>query len=255
MERNKIKKEEFEQLFENGKTNKEISEKLNVTIDQVKYYIRSKGYHRVDPIEGVSLSENQEQMILGSLLGDLNIRLDTSNRSKNARIYIVHCEAQQGLFLEKVSILDQFMGSYKLYDKTKDKRTGKVYKTFRGNSKAHENFTEIYNLIYINGKKCITKEFLEKIHHPIALAYWFMDDGTNRGTLATNSFSELEITLLLDFLENKFGIIATRQKNSGNEVIYISANSRLKFEELIFPYMVPEMYYKLMYLEKLAKSV
>lgn len=253
--KSKINKEEFEKLFKEGKTSKEISEQLNVTIDQVAYYKKVNGYRKIDELKDVKLNEEQEQMILGSILGDLGVRLDISSGSKNARLAIVHCEAQKSLFLEKVRILDKFMGSYRLCNKLVDKRTNKIYNTFRGESKAHCNFTEIYNLSYVNNKKCITKEFLNRIYHPIALAYWFMDDGTNRGTLATNSFSKLEITLLLEFLNEKFKIIATRQKNLNNEVIHISAASRLRFEELIFPYMVPEMYYKLIYLEQIAKSV
>lgn len=253
MSKNKINAEKFEELFYSGKTNKEISIQLDVTKDQVSYYIKSRGYKR--EVKKKSLTFLQEQMLLGSLLGDLNIRLDTKNRSKNARLYIVHCENQKELFLKKVDLLEDFMGSYKLYNTTKDKRTGKIYPTYRGNSKADEEFTKLYNLTYIDNQKKVTSSFLSKITHPIALAYWFMDDGTNRGTIATNSFSSDEITLLLNFLKERFNIVATRQKNLDSEVIHISSESRLHFEELIFPYIIPEMYYKLIHIEKLAKSV
>ena len=37
--------------------------------------------------------------------------------------------------------------------------------------------------------------------------------------------------------------------------IYIKEHSRKYFEGLIFPYMVPSMYYKLKYLPQLAESV
>lgn len=253
MSKNKILKEEFEPLFYAGKTQKEIAELLNVTIHQVSYFVRSNKYSKNKP--NIVLSEIQSQMLLGSILGDLNIRLDTKNRSKNARLYIVHSEKQKELFFKKVEILGEFMGSYKLYNTVPDKRTNKIYSTYRGNSKAHKEFTKIYKLCYPNDIKKITKELLNEIYHPIALAYWFMDDGTNRGTLATNSFDNEEITLLLDFLKQKFNIIATRQKNLNDEVIHISSKSRFDFEKLIFPYIIPEMYYKLIYINELAKSV
>lgn len=82
--------------------------------------------------------------------------------------------------MEKVKILKEFMGNYKLSIPSLDKRTGKIYETWRGNSKAHPVFTNIYNELYINNVKKLTKSFLDTITHPIALAYWFMDDGTLR---------------------------------------------------------------------------
>lgn len=41
------------------------------------------------------------------------------------------------------------MGSYKLYEAKPDSRTGNVYKTWRGNSKSHKVFTNIYITNYI----------------------------------------------------------------------------------------------------------
>lgn len=247
--------EEITELVNSGLTQVEIAEKLNVTKNQVAYFVsKHKIRKKLFSDKKLSLTEIQEQMIFGSLLGDLYIGV-SSKRSKNARIAIVHSEDQKELFMEKVKILDKFMGSYKLYNTTKDKRTGKIYPTYRGNSKAHPEFTKIHNLVYINGEKQISDKFLNKVNHPIALAYWFMDDGTNRGTLATNSFSEEEITRLINFLKNKFNINSTRQKNQENEVIHISESSRLDFERLIFPYVLPSMYYKLKYIDILELSV
>jgi hypothetical protein len=148
------------------------------------------------------------------------------------------------------------MGNYRLEVSKPDSRTGKVYKSWRGNSKSHPVFTKIYNELYPNNKKVLTQEYLDTIHHPIALAYWFMDDGCKNGVLSTNCFSEQEDELLVSWMKNKWGIECTLQRNKTNFVLYIKSESRLKFEKLIFPYMLPSMYYKLKYLDALqAESV
>lgn len=191
------------------------------------------------------LSELQKQFIYGSLLGDMSIGMN--KRSKNARISLIHCQKQEELFMKKVELLGEFMGNYKLYEGTLDKRTGKKYPTFKGNSKAHEEFTKIYHLFYPEGKKIITKEILDNITHPIALAYWFMDDGNSKGTIATNGFIEQEVDLLVNWLNFFWKIDCSKQKQLNNFVIHIKSDSRKQFEELIKPYMVESMYYKLKY--------
>ena len=89
---------------------------------------------------------------------------------KNAKLCLVHSIKQEELFMKKVEILGKFMGSYKLYSQY-DSRTNKTYQTWRGDSKAHKLFNEIYNLLYPNKIKTITQEYLEKINNPIALAF------------------------------------------------------------------------------------
>lgn len=258
----KIDQDKFEKLWNEGKTDKEIADYFGVKEITIKTY-RTKGENagKFNVIRNFSqtdqeLSEIQKQFIYGSLLGDLNLSNPTKNRSVNSRLALVHSIKQEELFMKKVEILGDFMGSYKLYTSKPDKRTGKVYQTWRGNSKSHKVFTDIYNELYPEGKKVITKEFLDKINHPIALAYWFMDDGCEDGVLATNCFSLEEVNTIVNWFMEKWDIECTLQKNKTNWVVYITAQSRLKFEKLIFPYMVPSMYYKLKYKQELlAQSV
>ena len=154
--------------------------------------------------------------------------------------------AQEEKKKKKVEILGIFMGSYRLSNKKPDPRTGKIYLGYRGNSKAHPIFKKIYDLLYQNSKKTITKEYLDKINHPIALAYWFMDDGSNNGVIATNSFNEYENDLLVSFLKEKFNINSHKRINKLNQyIIQIEASSRHDFENLISPYFVETMKYKL----------
>lgn len=256
----KIKQEEFEQLWSEGKSDREIAEYFEVSELTIKTF-RTKGENagKFNIIKNFSqkehsLSEEQEQMVLGSLLGDMNLSVPGVNRQVNSRLAIVQSEQQEELFMKKVEILGEFMRSYRLYTPNPDNRTGKVYKSWRGNSKAHKVFTDIYYLLYPNGVKTLTKEYLDKINNPIALAYWFMDDGTFDGHIATNCFSEKEHELIINWMQEKWNISCTRHKNSNQFNLYISQKSRLDFERLIFPYILPSMYYKLKFLDILKQS-
>ena len=258
----KINQDEFEKLWNEGKTDSEIAEYFGVAEITVKTF-RTKGknagkfnVNRYFSQEEHTLSEIQEQMILGSLLGDMNLTKPGTNRTINSRLSIVQSEQQKELFMKKVEILGEFMGKYKLFIPKPDPRTGKIYKSWRGNSKAHKVFTNIYNLLYPNGIKTITKEYLNKIDNPIALAYWFMDDGCSNGTIATNCFSENEVDLIIKWLNNKWKIKVSKRCQYNKFIIYLPKESRLDFERLIFPYVLPSMYYKLKFLNILkAESV
>lgn len=255
----KINQKDFEKLWNEGKSDLEIAEFFGVKEITIKSY-RTRGenagkFTRTDYFseKDIKLSVEQEQFILGSLLGDLSI--DLTKQMKHAKLCLVHSIKQEELFMKKVEILGEFMGNYKLYSQY-DNRTKKTYQTWRGNSKSHKVFNDIYKLLYPNNIKTITLNYLNKIVHPIALAFWFMDDGSECGVIATNCFSLDEVELLINWLKTKWNIIATKQKNRVNYVLHISQKSRLDFERLIFPYIVPSMYYKLKFLDILkAESV
>lgn len=253
----KIDQVMFEKLWLEGKTDKEIADYFEVTELTIKTF-RTKGKNagkfnikRYFSQEEHELSEEQEQMILGSLLGDLSL---SYKEKQNARLAIVHCSKQEELFMKKVEILGEFMGNYKFTLSKVDDRTNKIYESWRGNSKTHSVFTKIYKLLYPNNIKTVTEEYLNKITNPIALAYWFMDDGSVDGALATNCFSFEEQKLMQKWLLLKWGITVNIHPYYNQYLLKIDKESRLKWEQLIFPYMVPSMYYKLKYLEQLQNN-
>lgn len=249
----KINQQQFEELWKQGKTDEEIAKYFGVTELTIKTF-RTKGKNagKFNIVRYFSQTEQQllyeqEQFVRGSLLGDLHLSKPSSNRSINSRLTIVQCEKQKALFMKKVEILGNFMGKYRLVIPKPDPRTGKIYTSYRGNSKAHKVFTDIYNELYIDGKKTITKRFLNKITSPIALAFWFMDDGCKDGTIATNGFPYNEVVLLNEWMLRKWNIHTMIYKNSCNYVLHINSESRQNFEDLISPYIIPEMKYKLKY--------
>jgi hypothetical protein len=77
-----------------------------------------------------------------------------------------------------------------------------------------------------------------------------MDDGSRLGKgarIAINCFTFEEVNFLCKVLENKYNIIATPNKCGKNKghFIYIHVNSMKLFINLIKPYLLPSLYYKL----------
>ena len=101
--------------------------------------------------------------------------------------------------------------------------------------------------MYVDGIKTITKEWLNKLT-PRSIAFWYMDDGSVDGTLATNCFTESECKLVQKWFLEKYNIVTSlhHQKNKGGlqYLIYIKAESKQAFYNLIKDYIIPEMEYK-----------
>ena len=108
---------------------------------------------------------------------------------------------------------------------------------------ANPAFNELFNNLYYPEKR-ITKEFL-KNYSELSLAVHFMDDGCKLKSgysIATNCFSNEDLKLFIDFLKSKFNLDCSLHKNN---ILYIGAKSKDNFTNLIKPYIIDSMLYKL----------
>jgi hypothetical protein len=109
-------------------------------------------------------------------------------------------------------------------------------------------FNELYELFYRNKIKVIPNNIYELLT-PIALAHWIMGDGAilNKGlVLCTDSFSLQEVVKLINVLKIKYDINSTIQGlKNGRPRIYILPESMPRLRDLVKPYMLNSMYYKL----------
>lgn len=231
-----------------GKTNQQIADILHISPITVRKYISKMSLkfnsERTQPINKtvIALTEEQREVLYGSLLGDMSISINW----KNARPSISQGGQQKEYFLHKCHIFQNLIGQPSTNDRY-DKRTKKWYHKYTVKFLAHPFYTQLYHQLYINGTKTITQEWLNQLTDR-SLAYWFMDDGCNCGTLATNCFSVEECKLVQKWLYNKYGIETTlpmQGKHRDQPVIYIRVNSRRLFYSIVFPYFIPSMYYKL----------
>jgi DNA-directed RNA polymerase beta subunit/DNA-directed RNA polymerase beta' subunit len=196
----------------------------------------------------------QEQLLYGSLLGDSYLTKPSTNALYNCS----HGSSQYDYLLYKKNILDVFCNNDPSLGMRKAEGKFKERRVYRLRTMQHSVFTNIYTLCYPLGKRLITQDWLDKID-AMGLAFWFMDDGSagvyNRKlhlTLCTHRYSYKEVKLLCSWLENKWGIASRihRQKLYAEKdtdygyAITLSPNSAVSFLEIVAPYIVPSMKYK-----------
>ncbi len=218
--------------------------KDNVNLNLRKLTSKNRiGPHNIDIIT----------MIIGSTLGDTH--LEKRKNGIGTRIIF----EQKSANVEYLMWFHNYLASRGYCSNKKPKlkirirQEGKVYYQYRINSYTFSSFNWIHEMFYklIDNKyKKIVPLNIGDYLTPLALAIWFMDDGSslNRGVrIATNCFTLEEVNLLCNVLKLKYNIIATPKKcgRNNNHIIYIHAKSMKLFINIIKPYLLPSLYYKL----------
>ena len=89
--------------------------------------------------------------------------------------------------------------------------------------------------------------------NPVTLAVWFMDDGNaivSKSKLIgyhinSQSFTTKENKALIACLSGIYGLHCSLQLNHGKYRIYVPAQDRAKFKNIVVNYVLPSMQYKL----------
>lgn len=172
--------------------------------------------------------------IIGTLLGDGY--LDKTTRGYALRIH--HGVIQKEYIDFKYLLINSFVNS-------EPKRSGNAY-YFR--TVSHPIFITLRELFYKGQKKIIPNLFLEENFDAFALAIWIMDDGAkdkNQLRINTQSFTLAENLWFMKFLQAKFGIQTSINIDKGKYRLRIAGSSMNLLKELIRPYFIPSMLYKL----------
>ncbi len=198
------------------------------------------------------LSQRQRELIIGSTLGDANIRIP--GRNVNANFIVAHSGKQKDYVLWKYSLLKEWVltppkKSIRRYHK--DKTRNLI--SWRFLTLSHPQLTEIYQIFYRNNKKIVPDNIEKLLVSPLSLAVWIMDDGNrnkNALFLNTQNFSLQEQRELCNCLERNFGLRATINKHSiyNERQLYrirIDTTSTKKLCHLIHKYLLSSMHYKL----------
>ena len=204
------------------------------------------------------LTNIQKDIIIGSLLGD-----STMGLRKGVPLYSLKFEQsvkKQGYILHLAKVFDEFCGSppvRRWIDKKKT-RDAIWFRTYR-----HNSFVFFFNLFYVIEEDPVTgKPFSRKIVplniakflNPRVVAYWFMDDGTFHSDIrsgakqyyfSTQGFKKSECQLLCEALGTCLNIQAKVHKDGKYWRIYIRAQSTPLFLDLISPYIVDDLLYRL----------
>jgi len=208
---------------------------------------------RVMAAEPHLLSEQQFQVVLGSLMGDGN--LSPNRRDRNGVRFRLGHGAKQVEYLEWKTAL---MGNIKhsIHENAKGAR-------FVDFTPLPE-LAEVQRAMYLgDGKKFLSEEYLKALT-PLALAVWYMDDGcfttrskglqqrtaggSGRIEICVEAMGEGSQVRLRDYLRDTHGLdVRLRQSGSaGKAVLVFSTGATAKFQELVAPHMAPSMEYKLL---------
>jgi len=188
-----------------------------------------------------NLSPETQSVIVGSLLGDGYL-------TPNGSLQIEHCLEQAAYTFWKYQMLQSIAGKWPTQVERYDQRTQKTYRSLRFYTKA---VLKTYRGSFYQDRKKVVPTNIGDILDPLAVAVWFMDDGgrgarTPRGLVFnTSCFSAEEQVFLQKILADKFGVLTSIHPRSKGFQLYIKAESFTRFSELISPYLITSMRYKL----------
>jgi hypothetical protein len=153
------------------------------------------------------LSQQEHDLIIGSLMGDASIR----QRERNSCFRFSHSIKQKNYSKWKVQLLKEFNISE--FREVKRKIKNLFIHAVDFSTKTHPVFNYYRNLFYKNGRKIVTIEILNQLT-PKSLAIWVCDDGSYDNKqgytiLCTNSYSLEEHNLMKHFFNEKFGLDPT----------------------------------------------
>ena len=199
-----------------------------------------------------SLSVEQWEASIGLLLGDAS--LQTQNNGKTYRMKFEWGDKTKPYLDHVYNLFDEWVLSSP-HKKSRLSPKGNLVVNWGFQTISHEAFNPLANLFLITNKKGIPDSLIMNHLTSRGLAYWFMDDGGkldyNKNSknksivLNTQSFTEDEVKMLSNELKAKFNLECELRSNKGKKVIVISNNSYPLFYELVSPFILPEMRYKL----------
>ncbi len=200
------------------------------------------------------LSRTQQQVVLGSLLGDGNLSAPIRSEAESARFRMGHGAQQVDYLAWKVSMLENIPHSL-----TEDKKDA-VFADFTPLAELGELRKTVY---FGDGKKHITSEYLKALT-PLALAVWYMDGGcfalrsgegqertrggTGRIEICVEALSPGSRQRIAEYLRDEHGLDVKLTERGAQKTSVLSFNTRAteEFQELVAPYVHPSMEYKLL---------
>ncbi|BBX14483.1 protein RecA [Mycobacterium novum] len=208
---------------------------------------------RVLTAEPHLLSGQQFQIVLGSLMGDGN--LSPNRRDRNGARFRLGHGAKQVEYLQWKTAL---MGN--IGHSVRENAQGATFVDFT----PLPELGELQRAVYLgDGKKFLSEDYLKALT-PLALAIWYMDEGSF--TLRSKGLQErtaggsgrIEICVeamtdgtrarLRDYLRDTHGLDVRLRSSglAGKAVLTFSTAATAQFQEMVAPYMAPSMEYKLL---------
>ena len=223
----------------------------------------------------ISLSAIQLEVAIGLMLGDAS--LQSQKNGKTFRLKFEWSDKNKAYVDHVYTIFDQWVLSSphkKVRKSLAYAGAGNTVVNWGFQTISHVAFIPLADLFFLSSieqegelsnrdsmkmistfKKSIAKDLIKNFLTPRGLSYWFMDDGGkldyNKNSknksivLNTHSITDIEVSNMCKDLSDKFDLLCEVRSNKGKKIIVIHSSSYVKFRELVDPYIIPEMIYKL----------
>ena len=191
------------------------------------------------------LTSRQHEILVGTLLGDAH--LERQSAQFVARLKVEHAVSQMEYVQWKYSEWREWVLTPPQIKK-KPNRLGTVSSNVWFTTVSHSEF-ETYRASFYDGHRKRIPSGLKL--SALALAVWFMDDGSRKSRecrglyLNTQSYRSEEIESLQEILKRSFEINTSVRQQSDGLQIYIPAGEASRFAQIVQPYMIQAMCYKL----------
>ena len=191
------------------------------------------------------LNQKQKAILIGTILGDGHLE----QNGKGVRLKVDHGMSQQDYVLWKYNIFKNLVPSEPRVIKSFHKKEQKEYARLHFATYSNGIFQEWRDVFYQNKVKVIPREINNILVSPLSLAVWMMDDGYKRNDcnalrLNTDLFMYSEQELLVNCLKKNFGVDSVIHKKGKTHNIYIPVKSSMKFCQIVKPYILDSLLYK-----------
>lgn len=190
------------------------------------------------------LSDVQREMLVGILLGDAC--LETQNAGRTYRLKIEQGAAHADYVQHLYEALRDWVLSPPRSKQGQTRGVTTINLAFQ--TVSHAELAEFGELFYRDRRKIVPVNIGDLLTAR-GLAYWYMDDGSmksseSKGVLFnTHAYQPDEISTLIAVL-GEFGLDAKHRRQTDGVQIYVSGRSFERFVELVDPYVIEAMRYK-----------
>jgi hypothetical protein len=213
---------------------------LGIELDENIWSRNSSYKQRQLTSSGISLTNNQHQILIGSLLGDGSMggKFSYFSITQSAK----HKEYLEFLHKE----LEPFSNDIKEISNTTitSKNIIKVNKSFTFDTITYSDISEYKKIFYPNGKKIVPNNIYELLD-TTALVHWYLQDGSSDKDsrwccLCTQGFTTLEVETLVNVLYKKFNIKSHIQLTGTKKqpIIKMGAKGYEDLHNIVDPFII-----------------
>lgn len=190
----------------------------------------------------LKLSDLQRETLVGLLLGDAH--LETQNRGGTYRLKFEYGAKQRDYANHLYDLFKEWILT------PPQMKLDNTHNNIWFQTVSHQAFRFYAHQFYDERRKCVPKN-IHRFLTARSIAYWFMDDGSlksrdSKGVLfSTHCFEKNEVERLINLLQSSFALDAKERAQKEGSQIYISGKSYERFREIVDPYVIESMRYKI----------